>query len=95
MQVKTVEIRKSTNTCFYKNLMNLWGDPMYHLDCVYNNVTGKVEKCYQACELQTESILSSTSSYPSRNTFLSVPAFCGLFVKIRDRVCKVAEAKLT
>ena len=75
--------------------MNLWGDPVYHLDRVYNNVTGKVEKCYQACDLQTETILSSTSSYPSRNVFPAVPAFCVLFVKIRDRLCKVGEKELS
>ena len=74
-----------------KKLMNLWGDPELHLDEVFNTVTGRVEKCYQACELQTLAVLSSTSSYPSRNVFPSVPAFCVVFVKIRDRVCKVSK----
>ena len=67
---------------------------MYHLDRVYNNMTGRVEKCYQACELQTETILSSTSSYPSRNVYPSVPAFCVVFVKIRDRLRKVGEKEI-
>ena len=74
-----------------KKLMNLWGDPSLQLDSVYNVVTGAVEKCYQACELQSETILGSTSSYPSRNVYPAVKAFCTVFTKIRERVCKVGK----
>ena len=91
MQVYAEHKTSKTVDSSLKNLMNLWGDPELHLDEVFNTVTGKVEKCYQACELQTLAVLSSTSSYPSRNVFPSVPAFCVVFVKIRDRVCKVRK----
>ena len=91
MQVQSEQTNITLHHCIHKTLMNLWGDPSYHLDSVYNQVTGQVEKCYQACELQTETILTSTTSYPSRNVYPAVKAFCVVWTKIRERVCKVGR----
>ena len=69
--------------------MSLWGDSSLQLDKVYNYISGKVDRCYQACELQTHDIVTSSSSFPSRNVFPSSPSFCLVVKKIQERVCKV------
>jgi len=72
-----------------KNFTNHWGNENRDLDKTLNTQTGKVSECYQACNYQSEQLFTSSSQYPSKNTFPERKnSFCQIVKKVRDEVCK-------
>ncbi len=50
------------------------------------DISGKKLKCLQRCELQTETLLTTTSTYPNKQTFAHRPDFCLLLQKL-GKIC--------
>jgi hypothetical protein len=54
---------------------------------VANDSLNQPLKCLQRCQLQTESIMTTSSSFPNKETFLYRPEFCYVLQKI-SKICK-------
>ena len=50
-------------------------------------IDNKTQQCLQQCDLQTENLTTTSSSYPSRETFAMTKEFCYVLQKVA-RICK-------
>merc|ERR1719483_478817 len=70
-----------------------WGSSEEGLDHSYNFITGRKDKCLQACQFQSIQSSSSSNNYPSSNTLKRRKDFCLIINKIR-KICQDPDRKV-
>ena len=58
-----------------------------------NDTQNYTKKCLQRCELQTETVSTTSSTFPNKNTFFFRPEFCYVLKKI-SIICSKSIHKL-
>ncbi len=93
LPVKMGVCRGTNLTCATKWLRNFGNEVDPDLSKA-TNLQGQVHKCRQRCEIQTQSMMSTMSTYPNRQTFPYRSDFCAVLEKV-VRVCKKPTRKLS
>lgn len=69
------------------NWMNNMGSSVDPDLTIANNTANETLKCLQRCDLQTETIMTTLSTFPNKETFLYRQEFCFVLQKIA-KICK-------
>ncbi len=85
--IKKLEICVSEKLRCALNWMNSMGSSVDPDLTIANNTANETLKCLQRCNLQTETIMTTLSTFPNKETFLHRQEFCLVLQKIA-KICK-------